>query len=394
LNDAYQGHISAAETLSSGGGHDVREVVDRKKGLFGRVRGAPKRAAVSIDHYHLLALDVTADAHVIDLAYAFWVQHHRADSGARARIDEAHRVLSDPDLRAKYDGTGHKASSEKSKAAIDVPVQIQNAQHNRIRTPETAPVRAVESPPLPAVIPAEVPMVRAERTPLVLATAPSEPEQPAEDLPRHHPSQSVIARLLPRRAEPAPATVAAEPPAAAAAAVTTEHSSAPAPAEPHRKARWFGAHRQDAHEVAEAQQHRLLELRETRASDAAPCAERAPLAPSFAASLTMSSGPLAGEQIELRSDTIRLGAGPTCEVVLTDASGTVEPEHAQLTRRGGTYVFRDLACHDTLVGGVNLVLPLVILEDGDEIQIGPHGMRFSTGSPVDRAPAALSDVLR
>jgi hypothetical protein len=34
----------------------------------------------------------------------------------------------------------------------------------------------------------------------------------------------------------------------------------------------------------------------------------------------------------------------------------------------------------TMIGGEQLTLPLVMLDDGDEIQIGAHKMQFSRGA--------------
>jgi hypothetical protein len=141
-------------------------------------------------------------------------------------------------------------------------------------------------------------------------------------------------------------------------------------------------------QLADAQHNRLLQLREDvpALADAAPTLLPHALEPQLAAAtLAFIAGPRSGERVDLVGDVMTLGSAAACDIVLKDDYAEIEPEHARLMRRGATYMFRDIAGHDTAITDSPLPLAVVMLEDGDEIQIGMHRMRFATAEASDRA---------
>jgi hypothetical protein len=125
-----------------------------------------------------------------------------------------------------------------------------------------------------------------------------------------------------------------------------------------------------------------------RAAGAAPVPVEAAPAP---ARLTFTAGPRAGQVVDLGAGGVTLGSDPACDVVLTSdahAGALVALEHAWLWRQAGHYMLRQIGGAETLIGGEPLALPIVVLEDGDELTIGPHVLRFT----LAEAPAAPADA--
>ncbi len=99
------------------------------------------------------------------------------------------------------------------------------------------------------------------------------------------------------------------------------------------------------------------------------------------ATLTFVGGPLAGERFALGESAITIGTSFLSDIVLPPERRVIAPEHARIWKHGDHFVFRQLDGSGTIIGGEQLVLPLVMLEDGDDIQIGAHRMRFTRTGP-------------
>ena len=354
--------------------------------LFSTAKPAPAG-----DYYRALCIDTEADSRIVRLAYEFWSHGVLGTRIGRQHIEEAYRTLSNPQLRAQYDARRDAAAPPhgKSKITIQVPDQIQIALHNENTGASEVPDEPLSVPAQPVPSPniaVSVERIRRE-----------ESHSPAP-LARQEERVAALASIgAPLATEPP--LVASRPsvgPAPRDSEVPEAHPD-PAPStDAHARHQPPPARLRGGRQLAEAQQDRLLQLRE----DAEPASDPPPVfvppaakPPAAAAALSFVNGPRAGERIELTDDVIMLGSGPGCEIVLDRAGTNVDPEHASLVRHGETYMFRDLAGHDTTIGDCPLTMPLAILESGDEIQIGGHRMRFTgageASSPGDTKPGAM-----
>jgi hypothetical protein len=145
--------------------------------------------------------------------------------------------------------------------------------------------------------------------------------------------------------------------------------------------------------VEQAEQDRLMGLRDDSIApppnpiaSAAGEATDLRLEPDEPASayLTFITGMRSGESLALNGDTVTLGTSPRSSVILPDHAGTIAREHARIWRHAGNYLLREVDGTGTLIGGASLPAPVVVLEDGDEIQIGLYRMQFSV--PRDDDP--------
>jgi predicted component of type VI protein secretion system len=96
-------------------------------------------------------------------------------------------------------------------------------------------------------------------------------------------------------------------------------------------------------------------------------------------------GPRTGEEVPLALDTLTLGTNPRSSVILPDEHGWIAREHARIWRHGDNYLLREVDGAGTLIGGHPLETPVVVLEDGDEVTLGPYRMRFRLLIPFGEA---------
>jgi VWFA-related protein len=99
-----------------------------------------------------------------------------------------------------------------------------------------------------------------------------------------------------------------------------------------------------------------------------------PAAPS--GRLTVVDGPDKGKSVPLGEHTVTLGSDADCMLSLADPDGRVAGHHARIWLREGHFMLHHLAGgrYATVVG--ENPLKWAVLEDGDEIVIGPHRLRF------------------
>ena len=94
------------------------------------------------------------------------------------------------------------------------------------------------------------------------------------------------------------------------------------------------------------------------------------------ARLTAVDGPDKGKSVPLGEEAVTLGGDADCTLTLADPDGRVAGHHARIWLREGHFMLHHLAGvrYSTVVGGKPL--RWAVLEDGDEIVIGPHRLRF------------------
>ena len=99
-----------------------------------------------------------------------------------------------------------------------------------------------------------------------------------------------------------------------------------------------------------------------------------PAAPS--GRLTVVDGPGRGKSVPLGEDAVTLGSDADCTLSLADPDGRIAGHHARIWLREGHFMLHHLAGgrYSTVVAEKQL--KWAVLEDGDEIVIGPHRLRF------------------
>ncbi len=81
-----------------------------------------------------------------------------------------------------------------------------------------------------------------------------------------------------------------------------------------------------------------------------------------------------GKRVEVAAEPVVIGRHPECDVVLNDAE--VSRQHAEVRREEGAFLVVDLgSLNGTRVNGVGVKQPRE-LQDGDQITIGSHALRF------------------
>jgi len=370
-------------------------------GLARRSRGGqgngPRHKA---DFYELLSVDREASAEVIELSATLLLARSAQTPDAlryRDRVADAGRTLCDPALRNAYDASlgpeRHHREAPQQKDAVDLhqdgepdiarplrrllAVAASRAQRLAARAGGN-PVRSTpkETSDLPAPAAASDSGVRAGAN----GTAATPP-------------RGVVAPRVngrPDAGDPALIASVDQPTSAAPAAVRRWLRAKPAAATPATE-----DERRSEEPVAVppppvAPEHaRLLELKE-RAREAVDVTLRERAEPMLAAApadageprppaaeLLFVGGQLAGTRFSVGEETITLGSDArTANIVLADDDGAVAGEHARIWRHGQQFMFHELQGKRTRIDGEALALPLVILDDGDEIVIGSHRIKF------------------
>jgi len=330
-----------------------------------------KFTADHTDLYHLLRVDCGADSEIIAVAYRV-LAAQASGLGAetaflRRLLRDAYQVLAEPVRRATYD-----MSIGIGKPPADAPAAPAAEQAELVEEQE---------PPAPDSAAPSVPNGDAgaagERELIAEATVP----------PEH-------LRVDP---EPAPAATAAPAAVEEPEGEATERISVPAAPASHRGRKLMGAlrgvvatariARSDTQTrvprkealAADAEQ-RLLTLQDGHGDAGTPPADASH--PDYGAAiagaeLVFIDGPRAGARVSLGHEAVTLGSAHAADVMLSDDMGAIAAQHVRIWQHGDRFVLRQIADNGTLVGGEAPALRLVMLDDGDEIQIGVHRMRFS-----------------
>ncbi len=398
LNAAYAMLVNESARQSYDQAHGVRPptvAAPRGRGLRIGWFSAKHPAVDYADYYHLLRIDRDADDQIIQLAYEFWTHGVQSQRAERERIEEAHRTLSNPQLRAQYEARRHDDPPPNKE--LSTKQEHSQTRHDKIQHERSTRIAAAAAP---------------QERPPSLQKGESRPARSGEgEVPAAnsaHPAPVVPEpenghRIQPAAARIEPAAIAIEAdlrgPVVTASAIpmplqaTPEEGPTSRPGGERRGG--VSAPKQLAgSQLADAQHNRLLQLRDDvpgiRAVSALPT--RALDKQVSAATIAFVAGPRAKERVLLVGDVITLGSAAGCDMILKDDSSNIEPEHARLMRHGATYMFHDLAGHNTAITDGPLPLAVVMLEDGDEIQIGSHRMRFATGEAIEPSPAATGEA--
>ncbi|MBI5284362.1 MAG: FHA domain-containing protein [Chloroflexi bacterium] len=377
------------------------------------------------DYYHLLRIDREADAEIVDLAHAIMSRQTLGGSVEGVfmadLLDQAHRTLGNPQLRAQYDAalvTGKRDGKGGPRRPVAVP--LPHADPEPVPQDERDAVSA-EAPPLQAG-PEPLPPDEGDAV-LAEAALPNEsqqdvavpeesvapefdsvvPEMYAVPVSSESPAEEAVDGAVDAGAGPddeaAPAVAAAPgAPAPRPAGMLLRMirmgqrpsaSTPPQPApEPDRAAADSAAasvaEKKPVAPMMDAGDARVLSLRDgerpvpmeyRRPARDAGVVERPPRH-AVGTELTFIAGPHAGARVALDDHAVTLGTSYASDIVLDDQDGRIAPEHARIWRHGEHFVFRQVDGHGTAIGGAPMTLPLVMLEDGDEIEIGGHRLRF------------------
>lgn len=307
----------------------------RTGGIFG-LGSSIEATSDHSDYYHLLRLDPEADGEMVDVAYTVLARkaigYNIEDVFLRDLLDEAHHTLRDPQLRAQYDASLTKNGKH--------PQAVNGSAPPLTVIPALAADEEPEQEPSSGAFAAELEVAAA-----ALATQDG----------HNGAAPTKQKRGFLRRQKKAPPVVAA----AAAASVVAITA--------------------DRDDVNAAEHARLLTLRDVEHAElSAPLTHADYRAERPLAELEFVSGPRAGTRVSLGAEAITLGSSYEADVMLASEGG-VAPEHGRIWQHGENFVFRQVDGEGTLVGGQELTLPLVMLDDGDEIVIGPHRMLFHQG---------------
>jgi curved DNA-binding protein CbpA len=312
---------------------------DAEHGLSGaEVHGQLRHGSGAPDYYERLRVDPDADGEIIELAHE--VLARESVGQARESLDEAHRTLGNPQLRAQYDSSVERSSSH----AAAVPVVA----------PPCAPAHAEAVPQ----------MFRREEARVSEAPGSERREEPA------------ARPVRPARETPPPSRHGL------LGRLGLGRGSDPVMRPTHGEPRRFASDQA----LDAAKDERLLALHgepleETEAAISAP---PGPGNSDGLAALVFLSGPFAGLRVGLGSEVVTIGSAADADVVLTDPADRIAPEHARIWQHGEHFVFRQFEGARTVIGGQRLMTSMVILDDGDEIQIGPHRITFTH---VETTPA-------
>jgi len=357
-------------------------------GIGGHARVVARHA----DYYHVLCVDAEADGEIIGAArrvmLALAGRSAAEPALMRELVDEAYRTLGNPQLRAQYDAQ-RDAATRPADAAPSVPAATAPpTPHATSPTMEDAPGGATPSAPAASAAPSA-------RAASATPSAPAASTMPSAAAASEAPS-APAASVLPS----APAT-SATPPIPAELLKTRKDSShddepdvdersAP-PDAGHERRRGFlplfyrrqpatGDTAPAGDEPTDAVHTRLLTLRDAATGDARNGAQATRVvsrpAEPVLGQLAFISGPRAGERVLLGARTVTLGADEHADVVL--GGDGVAPEHARIWLHGEHVVLWQVGDAGMRVGGQPLRMPMVLLDDGDEIEIGTHRLRFSS----------------
>lgn len=402
-DDDARAAYDAEHRLSELPSPDVRLTTERF-GLLGLQKRTVTTVAEHTNFYDLLRVDGSASPEVIHVAHVLRMRRPTGggieDLFLSDLLDEALETLGDPERRALYDASlAPDAMVERAVPSL-APAVVEPAPR-----PVVQPSPAAEAPPpdsarqIPTLEPSPVAAASPQAvTAPTAAEKPSPVEAPLVEVPAMFKMEPALASAgpLPREIAEPPAARRDEPGAGADAATSRSGilksarrylrigvrpavARAPKIVEERRKTpRGPSAQQQ----TIEAENARLMTLLES-GSHSAPVAAnvrdvRGPSAVTDAplAALVFVAGPRAGESIPLGAGAVTIGASDASNVVLGGDDAHVAGEHARMWLHGDRFVFRQIDGSGTVVAGELLTLPMVMLDDGDEIRIGVHLMRF------------------
>lgn len=107
--------------------------------------------------------------------------------------------------------------------------------------------------------------------------------------------------------------------------------------------------------------------------------------------LVVAVGPHQGEALEIGTRPRRIGSAVYCDLVLTDEEGSIPPEEARVWVSEGRLMYHRLTrltsfASDGPAGG------WLVLQDGEEVRVGPHRLVFELLAKEDSIAEALRQL--
>jgi len=402
LNDAY-GAIAhrddaAAQRELEASRKGAKNGHARRSRLLTR-RRAPVTNVVRRTLYEQLHVAPHADTEVIRLAAAMMLQEPartKEEIERREAIERAREVLCDPEQRAAYDekhGIARPPATFAPAPPSDTTGSMPTAQTKVAPTPadSSAAEAAIEALAASVALPIEPPAPR-EEAPAEAQGAIEEPGAPVEPEAGQDLEQAAARN----------GDAYDEEGAGSRASVLRRWNLPPL----------FRRDDGDLTEaVEEAETQRVLALREELASDSANAlgatdafeaavdghgdaqaaldeqpsgqedepdetGEDAAHAIEPDAVLRFTSGPRKGARIAITRDAIVLGATPSADVMLPLRHGPGGVPRIRIWRQADSYLLQQDEGPLVLIGGRPIDMPIVVLDDGDEISIGDNTVRF------------------
>ena len=108
--------------------------------------------------------------------------------------------------------------------------------------------------------------------------------------------------------------------------------------------------------------------------------------------LTFVKGPRNGSRIAIRRDAIILGSPPSADVMLPVQPGPGGSPRIRIWKQADSYLLEQVEGPLVLIGGRPIDMPIVVLDNGDQIEIGENVLRFER--LADEPQAGESRVIR
>ena len=102
------------------------------------------------------------------------------------------------------------------------------------------------------------------------------------------------------------------------------------------------------------------------------------------ARLLVVHGPDKGKSVPLGEEAVTLGADTDCTLTLANPDGRVGGHHARIWLREGHFMLHHLEGSRFVTQVGERQVSWAVLEDGDEIVIGPHRLRFERDARAGR----------
>ena len=109
--------------------------------------------------------------------------------------------------------------------------------------------------------------------------------------------------------------------------------------------------------------------------------------------LTVAAGPGQGESLEVGVHPLRIGSAPYCDLVLVDEEGSIAPEEARVWVSEDRLMYHKLTRLTSFASDTDdPTSGWFVLQDGDEISVGPHRLVFELLAQGDGVAEALAQL--
>lgn len=347
------------------------------------------------DFYRVLMIDREADDEMIVLAARVFLTHRARLSYDVDRdfIEEARDTLLEPQMRQAHDAFLIRMDEAKASGHVTIAMPIGAAAKHGV-------AGAVEAPsgPTGAAAPRAI-----DAAPPKRSTAPSSfsvPPMPAvPEVPEHMASRSHRRAIRPKT------TAGSATGASAVLPTRRDHSSPVMAAIAAIDAGMVGVGNDGSRSADVVRPSTTQPAITVDARDISVNPDRAAIAPASAvaapdatnrlaqsavaehqarkdedlaaiAALCFIRGPRAGDRISLHAASCTVGSGSDADVVLETSDDGVAAAHVRIWKQGEQFIMQRVTGAHTTIGNVSMGLLPVVLNNGDQISIGRHELRF------------------